>query len=485
MPTLQELQEKRAKLATEIRTRADAYTKNNKVWKDDAERQAWTKVNADYDANMKEMDKARAEAEVEARMKKLQEDEERSSNPANKPGMDDTDPPDGSDDFSNEWEARSNRTERRSQRRDVPKPPDEETRCLALAGWMRSQQDMELRPQHMVAMRSCGYTPWMRGMDIAAPSRTWMKRMQNEFRNGHHSAAVARCLESRALSDITFASGGALVPTSFIRALEVNMLAFGGMLQVASIFTTGSGGTMTIPTANDTGNTGTRLGENTTIGDSTDPIFGGVQWGDHKYSSKPVLVPNELLEDSFYDLPSFLAEALAERIARKQNTDFTVGSGANEPKGIVTASTNGRTSGSANAISYDDVVYLEHSIDPAYRPGCEFMSHDNVVLALRLLKDSQNRPLWTYGVDVGQPDRLNGKRLTINQDMDSAITTGKKALLYGRLDKYIIRRVGSSRFYRLQERYRDTDQDGFICFQRADGNLLTAGTGNCKYITVQ
>jgi hypothetical protein len=39
------------------------------------------------------------------------------------------------------------------------------------------------------------------------------------------------------------------------------------------------------------------------------------------------------------------------------------------------------------------------------------------------------------------------------------------------------------RMYRLEERYRDTDQDGFVAFIREDGNLLTAGTAPVKYLS--
>ena len=71
----------------------------------------------------------------------------------------------------------------------------------------------------------------------------------------------------------------------------------------------------------------------------------------------------------------------------------------------------------ATSITYDDIIYLEHSIDASYRTDCEFMCHDNIVRRYVCWKDSNGRYLWTYGVDAGQPDTLDGKRLTVNQDM--------------------------------------------------------------------
>jgi hypothetical protein len=66
--------------------------------------------------------------------------------------------------------------------------------------------------------------------------------------------------------------------------------------------------------------------------------------------------------------------------------------------------------------------------------------------------------------------------------MDSTVASGKKSLLFGQLSRYKIRSVGEMRMYRLEERYRDTDQDGFVAFIREDGNLLTAGTAPVKYL---
>ena len=48
--------------------------------------------------------------------------------------------------------------------------------------------------------------------------------------------------------------------------------------------------------------------------------------------------------------------------------------------------------------------------------------------------------------------------------------TAKKHVLFGDFSKFIIRLVGNDRFFRLDERYRDTDQTAFICFREMDSN---------------
>jgi HK97 family phage major capsid protein len=347
--------------------------------------------------------------------------------------------------------------------------------------------DLEVTPAMAAAAERCNIRPNSRSLTFNLFPTNGVADLQSVFRNSHRSR-VGNLLRDRrdAMSGYDFSTGGALVPGTYIQNLEVNMLAFGGVLQVAETITTDRGDRMTWPTADDTSNIGEQVGENVNIDNSNaggpNPAFAQVFWDAYTYSSKAILVPFSLLQDSFTDLPTVLGQMQGERLGRILASKFTTGSGANTPKGIITAATLGVTAASATAITFDEVMNLEHSIDPAYRTNAGYMCHDNVFLALRKLKDSQGQYLWQNGIDTGSPDRLNGHPLTISMEMASSVATTAKTLLFGQLSKYKVRRVGSVRLYRLEERYRDKDQDGFIALLRADGNLLTAGTAPVKYL---
>ena len=103
------------------------------------------------------------------------------------------------------------------------------------------------------------------------------------------------------------------------------------------------------------------------------------------------------------------------------------------------------------------------------------MFHDNVLAYLRKLVDGDSRPLWNSGMSAGVPDTLHGRPYTVNQQMSSTITATDKTVLFGAFEKYVIRDVSSVRLYRLEERYRDLDQTGFIAFSRHDGELINTG----------
>ena len=460
---LKDLQEKRNKLAAEIRTQGEAFNSQEQKWKDDEQRQSWEKVNKDYNEVLSQLRDERAAIDVEKRLNELSDEEKRRiTDPEVIPGR----------------EPNTGREDR--QRRTGQ--PSEETRCLAMAAWCRSQLGLPMRKAEVRACREIRLNPNAKELRLKLPRTDQYRSLSSEFRQHHPSRAMEKTLQSRAMSAYTLGSGGILVPNSFVQTLEVNMLAYGGIRQAAELMVTGSGEEMKWPTADDTSNQGERLGESASIGNSVDPTFGAVTWGAYKYSSKAILVPYELLEDSVFDIPSMLGGMMGERIGRKTAVDYTTGSGASGPKGIVTAATLGKTATGSTALTADEIFDLVHSVDPAYRTGAGFMLHDNIVLYLRKLKDGEGRYLWQNGMSEGVPDRLVGYPLTISQEMASAMTTGQKVLLFGQLGKYKIRRVNAARMYRLEERYRDTDQDGFILIVREDGNLLTAGTAPVKYL---
>lgn len=455
MSRLQALREKRKTLAVQVRQLADKM--NAEGYTPTAEDDGnWKAVNTDYNAALSALEREEAVAVMEGR---------EAANPGQKPGVFlPTDP--------------------RSRGDGSETAVTDAQRTLALAGWLKAYSPSGMTAEQAAACKATGLNPLSKEISISLFATEDYNRLQRQWRQSHPSQAQDRVADFKAtLGTAPGVAGGYLIAPEQLRtSLEVNMLAFGGMRQVAETIRTASGEPMSWPTADDTTNTGAQLGESTTIGSSVDPTFGKVYWSAYKFSSKPILVPYELLQDSVFNLPAVIGAMLGERLGRITNTKFTTGTGAATCKGIVTAASS-FSAASATAIAGDDILGLQHSVDPAYRGGAGFMMHDAIVLVIRKLKDGNGQYLWQPGLQNGVADRLAGATMTINQDMDSTIASGKKTILWGRFSNYKIRTVGDVRMYRLEERYRDTDQDAFIAFTREDGNLLTAGTAVVKYLS--
>jgi HK97 family phage major capsid protein len=282
--------------------------------------------------------------------------------------------------------------------------------------------------------------------------------------------------ESRALSASTGSAGGYTVPQGFYNDLIQALKTFGGMRSVARVISTAGGNPLPIPTTNDTSNVGAILAENTGAG-TQDVAFNQVTLNAYKYTSNIILIPIELIQDSAFDIESYVAQALATRIARITNTHFTVGTGSSQPQGVITGATVGKTgtTGQTTTVIYDDLVDLIHSVDISYRGNARFMMHDSSVKAIKKLKDSQGRPLWVPGVALNEPDTILGYGYTVNNDVP-AMAISAKSIAFGDFSNYFIRDVMDVSVVRFSEKYMDAGQIGFVAFSRHDGKYVNAGT---------
>lgn len=293
------------------------------------------------------------------------------------------------------------------------------------------------------------------------------------------NASESAMIEKRAQT-VTTTGGGYLVPTGFSNQIEVVMKYFGPMMDntVTGELLTESGNPLNYPTLNDTSNTGRLLAINTQV-TTTDMTFGQVVFDAYKYSSDQLLVPFELMQDSAIDIEGLVANGLGERLGRIMNTHLTTGNGSTQPNGVVTASTAGKTAASATAITAAELVDLIHSVDRAYRVGPKvgFMMNDSTVGVIKKLTlgTSDATPLWTPSIRDGEPDRIWGFPYWVNNDMASIATTNK-TVLFGDFSKYLVRKVAGMRMLRMNERYGDYDQIGFVAFMRIDGDLIASGS---------
>lgn len=289
----------------------------------------------------------------------------------------------------------------------------------------------------------------------------------------------------RAAQTETTTGGGYLIPQGFSGKLEVALKAFGGILGEADEFTTETGNPLPWPTVDDTAQEGEILGVNTVLNEQ-DFSFGQVIFGAFTHNSKSVLIPLQLIQDSFFNLNDVVANLLGTRLGRGMNHKLTTGTGTNEPSGIVTevvAANNVYTTanGQTGTIIGDDLIELEHKVDPAYRMNSKYMFNDGALKAIKKLKDSYNRYLWLPGLAANDPNTINGYPYVINQHMadigrSGSPLAGNAFALFGDLKKYKVRRVADVMVMVLRERYADYLQVGYQAFMRYDGKLIDAGT---------
>lgn len=466
MATLKELQDKRNQLAANIKEMADKFNGNGKAWQGEDEAQ-WTKLNADYDANMAELGNEKAKIEHAAKI----------TDRLNAIGKD------GSDleqllgrDGGSLGQGPVNKE------RFTPKGGAArsfaENQAIAMQGWMLNAQGMRERitEDHVNAAKSIGRRLDDQDFVLNIGTTDSFKHAQvNHVSNNPRSNAMLAG---------TGSTGGFTVGQTLLTSLEKATLDYSGVLQACDVIRTDNGEPFYWPTIDDTANTGSRVGEGQDAGSASDPSVGRLMWSAFDYTSGLLNVSRNLLTDSFVSWESEIGEMLGTRLGRKQNTDYTTGTGGGlAPRGIVTAATLGVTAASATALTWDEIIDLEHSVDPSRRNNAGYMLHDTILAGVRKLKDGNGQYLWQSNANSGMPDTLNARRFWINQAMASSMTSGAKTLLFGQFRQYKVRQVGQMKLQRLVERRAEYNQDVFIAYMRADGNLLDAGDHPVKYLT--
>ena len=101
----------------------------------------------------------------------------------------------------------------------------------------------------------------------------------------------------------------------------------------------------------------------------SDDSFGQVSIGAYKLATM-IKVSEELLNDSVFDLPSYIAREFARRIGAAEEDAFFNGNGTGKPLGILAATggaETGVTAASATAITMDEVIDLFYSLRAPYR----------------------------------------------------------------------------------------------------------------------
>ena len=282
----------------------------------------------------------------------------------------------------------------------------------------------------------------------------------------------------------TNSAGGFTVPVTLANFIVKSMAMWGPMYDddICTTINTASGEQINIPTVDDTSVAVAKHTEGTALTDDggVDVTFGQKVLNAFIFDTEFVRWSLALSQDSIFNVEQLLGELLGERLGRRANTELTTGDGTGDPNGVVTASTLGKTAASATALTADELIDLQHSVDPAYRmsPKARFMFNDATMAKIRKLKGGDGQYIWQMGdIRTTVPGTLLGSPYSVNQAMPAS-TAGLKSVLFGDFGKYYVRKVGAPVIGVMRERFwPDLGIAGLIRF---DGEL--ADTAAVKHL---
>ncbi len=161
----------------------------------------------------------------------------------------------------------------------------------------------------------------------------------------------------------------------------------------------------------------------------------------HELSALPK-ASQRLLDDSAFDIESWLAGRIADKFSRAEAAAFINGDGVDKPKGIMAHSTVDNDVWTWGNIGYvptgvdgdfnggEAIIDLVYALGAQYRANATFVMNSKTAGAVRKLKDLDGRFLWSDGLAAGEPARLLGYPVLIAEDMPD-VASGADAVAFG------------------------------------------------------
>jgi HK97 family phage major capsid protein len=268
----------------------------------------------------------------------------------------------------------------------------------------------------------------------------------------------------------TDSEGGYLAPDEFERTLVTALEEENIFRKLAKVIQTSSGDRK-IPVVTTHGSA-SWLDEEELIPES-DEAFGQTSIGAFKLGTF-IKVSDELLNDSVFDLQSYITSEFARRIGHKEEDAFFVGDAAGKPTGIFHTTGGaqiGVTTAGSTALTVDEVIDLFYSLKSPYRRNAVFVMNDATVKAIRKLKDGQGQYLWQPAMTANTPDSILNRPVYTSAYVPT-IAAGAKSIAFGDFGYYWIADRQGRSFKRLNELFATTGQIGFMATQRVDGKLI-------------
>ena len=271
--------------------------------------------------------------------------------------------------------------------------------------------------------------------------------------------------------------GGYTVPDEFENQLIEALQEENIMRGLVHVISTASGDRK-IPLVTNYG-TASWIEEEAQIPES-DVKFNQITLGAHKLATA-IRISQELLNDSAFDLASFITHEFQRRAGAAEEEAILTGDGSHKPIGLLHDTLGaevGVTSASPTAITADELIDLQHSLKSGYRRKASFIMNDAAIKAIRKLKDGQGQYLWQPSIREGVPDMILNTKVYMSNYMP-LVEAGNKIILYGDYSYYWLADRAGRTLQRLNELYAMTDQVGFKLTERLDGRLILTEAVKC------
>ncbi len=262
------------------------------------------------------------------------------------------------------------------------------------------------------------------------------------LRRGDDDALRGLALEGKALSTAVNAEGGFLVDPQTAETIQGVLRTTASLRRIASVVNVMATSYDVLIDHSDIGSGwGTEAGP---VTETATPLIERISIRLHELSAMPK-ASQRLLDDSAFDIESWLADRIASKFARAEAAAFINGDGVDKPKGFLAHPKVDEAVWTWGNLGYvptgaagdfhatnpaDAIVDLVYSLGADYRTNATFVMNSKTAGAVRKMKDADGRFLWSDGLAAGEPARLMGYAVLIAEDMPD-IANNAYAIAFG------------------------------------------------------
>jgi HK97 family phage major capsid protein len=218
------------------------------------------------------------------------------------------------------------------------------------------------------------------------------------------------------------------------------------------------------------------------------PVLGKWRVEAHEMYAMPK-ISQKLLDDAATDVEGWLASKVADKFARTEGNAYWNGTGVGQPRGLATYTTAATgdgsrawgqfehvktgTNGDFNATTKADCLHdLVGAFKDQYLTNATWVMRREVRTKLRKLRGAtSDLYLWEPSMQMGQPDRLNGYPVVIDQYLP-ALATDSLSIAFGDFKEayLIVDRIG---IRTLRDQYTSKPYIVFYSTRRTGGAAIS------------
>lgn len=299
-------------------------------------------------------------------------------------------------------------------------------------------------------------------MDDPTPKTPEQKVEERSAEEVEERAFETLIRENRADVNMAKADNGAVIPTSIANRIIERVKQIAPIYALATKFNVK--GKLTFPVGKDA--ITTAYGTEFTKLESTKVGFDSLELDGHLVGALSK-ISNSLINNSQFDIVSYVVNKVAESIAIFLESELI--KGTKKINGVLDTTKNTNVANfdtNADLPTVDELIAMQVQIPQQNQAGCMWLVSNKTLVALRQLKDSNNRYLLQDDITNGFGYTLLGKPVMVSDNMtDTNVVYGDFSAIYVNVHEDVAIQV-------LTEKYADEHATGVLAWLEVDARVI-------------